>query len=380
MREISVGIIGYGFMGRTHTFGYVNLPLYFEPAPVRVKKLVMCTTSDKNVAAAEAAGYYEKVVRDWRTLIDDKSIEVIHVCTPNNLHLPMLQAAVEAGKYIYCDKPITATYGEAEALRGILDRARYAKTNQMCFHIRFFPSILRAKHLADEGFLGKVLGFRMNFLHSSNVDPDKPVSWKSDKVRGGGGVILDLGSHVLDLLTHLVGPIRRVRCVMKNFTPERPDGKGGRVRMEGEELAILTIELPGGALGTVELSKVATGTNDGMQFEIHGRQGAIKYDQMKPDWLGIYDARDPESPHGGTRGYKFIDCVRRYDPPGDKFPGPKVTIGWLRAHVQCLHHFLSALAKDEPADPDLRRGIEVQKLLDTAYRAVEADRLIDLQL
>ena len=98
MRELSVGIIGYGFMGRTHTYGYVNLPFYYEPLPVKIKKIVMCTTSDKNATLAQAAGYYEKVVRDWRVLIDDKTIDVIHVCTPNFLHREMLTAAVARAK------------------------------------------------------------------------------------------------------------------------------------------------------------------------------------------------------------------------------------------------------------------------------------------
>jgi hypothetical protein len=90
---------------------------------------------------------------------------------------------------------------------------------------------------------------------------------------------------------------------------------------------------------------------------------------MKANWLSIYDNRDPDSPLGGTRGWKAIDCLRRYDAPGDKFPGPKVAIGWLRPHVHCLYNFLAALAADRPADPDLLRGIEIQHLLDQAYRS-----------
>jgi hypothetical protein len=103
----------------------------------------------------------------------------------------------------------------------------------------------------------------------------------------------------------------------------------------------------------------------------------MKYHQMKPDWLGVYDAREPESPQGGMRGYKYIDCVRRYDTPGDKFPGPKVTIGWLRAHVHCLYNFLAAVADDRPTDPDLNRGIEVQKWLHLAYKSAENDQWVN---
>jgi predicted dehydrogenase len=370
-REVSVGIIGYGFMGRTHTFGYVNLPLYYEPAPVRVKKLVLCTTSEKNIQAARETGYYETIVRDWRQLIEDRSIEIIHICTPNFLHYDMLQAAIQAGKYIYCDKPITATYDEARKIETLIETTRYTKTNQMCFNLRFFPATLRAKQLMEQKFTGQVLNFRAHFLHSSNVDPARPVNWKSDKIKGGGGVIVDLGSHVFDILTHLLGPVRALRAETRIFTPLRPDGQGGQVKMDGEEMALITLEMENGALGTIEVSKVATGSNDELRFEIHGRDGAMRYNQMKANWLSVYDNRDSDTPLGGTRGWKAVDCLRRYEAPGDKFPGPKVSIGWLRPHVHCLYNFLAALAADRPADPDLKRGIEIQKLLHLAYRSAE---------
>jgi len=115
-----------------------------------------------------------------------------------------------------------------------------------------------------------------------------------------------------------------------------------------------------------------------MEFEINGCDGAMKYNQMEPDWLGVYDARDPENPQGGMRGYKYVDCVRKYDAPGDKFPGPKVTIGWLRAHVQCLYNFLAGVATDSPVQPDLMRGIEVQKWLGSAYQAAQTDQWVNL--
>jgi predicted dehydrogenase len=146
--------------------------------------------------------------------------------------------------------------------------------------------------------------------------------------------------------------------------------------MEGEEMAVITVEMESGALGTIEVSKVATGSNDELRFEIHGREGALRYNQMKANWLSIYDNRDPESPLGGRRGWKAVDCLRRYDAPGDKFPGPKVSIGWLRPHVHCLYNFLSALAGDRPAEPDLKRGVYVQKLLHLAYQSAESKQWI----
>ncbi len=377
MREVNVGIIGYGFMGKTHTFGYINLPMYFEAVPVKVKKLVMCTRSDKNVAAADATGYYDAVIRDWRTLIDDKSIDIIHICTPNNLHKDMLIAAIEAGKCIYCDKPITATYEQAKAIEEAIIRTGYDKTSQMCLNGRFMPATMRAKQLADEGFMGDVLSFRAVYLHNTNVDPQKVVNWKSDKAVCGGGVLIDLGSHILDMVTNLAGGVKRIWCRTDNFTPVRPDGHGGTVTIDADELGIMVVELTNGAVGTIETSKVATGMNDGLRFEIHGRDGAMKFDYMKPNWLGVYDGRDPDSPLGGNRGYKDIDCVRRYEPPAGKFPGPKVTIGWLEGHVHCLHNFLAAVAEGKQTEPSLGRGIQIAKWLNMAYRSAATGQWVD---
>lgn len=369
MPDVSVGIIGYGFMGRAHTFAYVTIPMYYDRPAVKVGRLVMCTRSDANVVAAEATGYYDRVVRDWRRLIDDQAIDIIHICTPNNLHYDMLAAAIEAGKYIYCDKPLTTTYAQARNIADLIRRTGYDKTAQMHMNVRFFPAILRAKQLVDDGALGDVLSFRVRQLHGTNVDPDIPVSWKSDKDVGGGGVILDLGPHAIDLITHLIGRPKRIFCRAENFTPVRPDGTGGTVRREGEELAVMIIELQSGGIGTLEVSKVATGANTELQLEVHGRRAAMTFDMMKPNWLGFYDTADPETPQGGTRGFKNIDCIQHY--PNAAFPPGKVAGGWLRPHVHCLHHFLDAVAHDRPADPSLHRGVEIQKWLHLAYQSAQ---------
>jgi len=377
MREITSAIIGFGFMGRTHTYGYRNLNLFYDPAPVRLKRLILCEAFAPAAEAAKAAGYYDEIRTDWREVVEDKSIDVVHICTPNAVHAEMIKAAAAAGKYIYCDKPMTATYEQAADVGRTLDALRYDKTNQLALNLRFFPATMRAKQLADEGFLGKVLTFRGVYLHNSNVDPTRVMNWKSDRKVCGGGVLLDLGSHILDLVTHLLGPVKRLWCHNVNVTPVRPDGKGGQVTMDAEEHSTVILELTSGATGVLEASKLASGTNDEARFEIHGRDGAMRFNSMDPNYLEVYDGRDPEKPLGGTRGYKAIDCVRRFDPPGGKFPGPKFAIGFLDGHAHSLFHFLAAVARDEPTEPSLRTGVILQKWMHLAYESAETGRWVE---
>jgi len=376
-RDVNVGIIGYGFMGRAHTYGYINLPLFYDPAPVRVNKLIMCTTSDNNVAAASATGYYTDVVRDWHRIIDDPTIDIVHICTPNNLHADMLIAAIDAGKAIYCDKPLTATWPQAQRVAHALHCANYHRPNQMHLNARFFPATMRAKHLVEAGRLGDVVSFRARQLHSTNIDPTKPVNWKSRVEIGGGGVILDLGAHVVDLMTHLLGPIRRILCRMQNFTPKRPNGTGEMIDVPPEELAVMLVEIQSGAIGTIHVSKVATGTNAELLFDIHGRSGAMRFDMMRPNWLGFFDTADDTSPLGGESGFKDIDCVGNYPRPGGAFPPGKVAIGWLQPHVHCLYEFLAAWSRDEESQPSLRRGVEIQRWLTLAYDSAKSNHWLD---
>jgi predicted dehydrogenase len=203
--ELGVGIIGFGFMGRTHTYGLVNIPLYYDPLPFRVKHISVCTRSERNQAAARALGYYRRVVGDYRQLVDDPEIDVICVSTPNRAHKEQLLAAMTANKHIYCDKPVVASPEAADEVRAALPG--YRGKSQVVLQYRFVPAVMRAKQLVEAGFLGRPFHYRGAYLHSSNIDPNKPLNWKSDKKRGGGGSMLDLVVHILDVTQNLVGDL-----------------------------------------------------------------------------------------------------------------------------------------------------------------------------
>ncbi len=375
MRALGVAVLGYGFMGRMHTYGYRTMPIYYEPPPVRMQLRVVCTSREQTAVRACQNGGFARWTTDWRSAVEADDVDIVHICTPNHLHFEQLRAAVAAGKHIYCDKPVTASLDEADALEDAL--RHYAGVAQTVLQYRFLPSTMRARQLIEQGFVGPLTHFRASYLHAGSVDPQKAVNWKSTAA-AGGGVIRDLGAHVIDLLWWLVGPFESVQCTSRIWSPERPrKGRPGeRMAVDAEEAAAMLLRCPDGAFGTVDVSKIATGSEDELRFEIHGRHGALRWNLMDPNYLEAFDEGTPDEPCGGSRGWKRLACVQRY--AGAAFPGPKFSIGWVRGHVECLHAFLTCVAEHRPAEPSLRDGLHLQRVLEAIRESAASEHWVAL--
>ena len=367
-KQYGIGLLGCGFIGKVHMYGHHVMPYYYKDLPWRARLVGVCTSRAETARKAADELCFEFGATDAAKVIEHPDVDVVHICTPNLLHRDELLAAIRAGKHIYCDKPLTSTWDEAKDVLAVLKG--YRGMHQMTFHNRFFTGTLRAKQLVQEGMLGKLTCFRCVYLHSGSVDPDKELSWKLDAAMGGG-VINDLGTHVIDLMNDLVGPFDEVLCVSRILFPDRPSRKDARVRVpvEAEDYSVLTVRKADGLVGTIEATKLATGAEDDLRFEIHGTRGALRFNLMDPNWLEVYDASAPETPIGGRRGWTRVACVQRYESPGGKWPTPKGSIGWLRGHVHCLYNFMDALHSGRKAEPGLQVGAEVQRIVEAAKRS-----------
>jgi len=361
MSEYRVGIIGFGFIGKVHAHGYLNLPLFYDPVPLRARITHVCTRRPETARRAAQALGADHAVTDWRSITESPDVDIVHVCTPNDAHLPQLLSAIAHGKHIYCEKPLVASLEEAAQVEAAL--AGYRGVHQMTFQNRFSPPAMRARQMIDEGFLGQVLQFRAAYLHGGSANPRAPLSWKL-----AAGVLADLGSHVLDLVHFLLGDYAALTAATHVAYPRRPaPGEPSRMAdVFAEDAVMLLAEMRSGAKGVLEATKLATGAEDEMRFEIHGSAGALRFNGMDPHHLQAYDATAPDSPVGGRRGWTLIDTGQRYPAPAAPFPGPKFAMGWLRIHLACLANFLQAVADGRPAQPDLRQGIYVQRLLHAA--------------
>jgi len=371
-KPLQVGFVGFGFIGKVHAYCHMNLPLFYDPPPLPTTLLGVCTSRPETARRAKERFGFALATDDYRDITENPDIDIVHITSPNSFHRDQLLSAMAAGKHIYCEKPLTVSLDEArEVERALLS---YRGTHQMCLQNRFFPATMRAKQLVEEGLLGQLLSFRACYLHSGSADPHAPLKWKLDRALGGG-VLLDLGSHVIDLVRHLCGEFEEVLMESTIAYAERPSvsDPGRKVPVEAEDLAVLLVRTISGALGTIEASKIATGTEDELRIEVHGSDGALRFNSMQPNYLELYERTDPEEPIGGTRGWRAIATVQRYPKPAD-FPGPKFSVGWIRTHLACLHSFLAAVASGRRAEPGLEVGIRTQEIMAAAQRSCESRR------
>jgi predicted dehydrogenase len=376
MKEIGVGIIGFGFMGKTHTLGYLTLPLFYPNLPFRIRLVGVCNRTRSVAERAKADLGFEFATDSLDDIFARDDIDVVNICTPNVNHKEAILKAIDAGKHFYCDKPLTASYDEAkevvESLKG------KDLINQVALHYRFYPATLRARQIVEEGRLGRIISFRACYLHSGSVDPLKPIGWKLDKKVSGGGVLYDLGSHALDLMYHLMGEYSSLFAKTQIVYDTRPGPRGDRIKIEADDATYIIAQMKCGAIGTIEASKVATGSNDELRFEIHGDKGAIRFNLMDPNWLEYFDNTVPEAPLGGTRGFIKIESVQRYDKPGGSFPSSKGSVGWLRGHIHCLYNFLSHVSDNTTANPSAEDGAYIQYVMDKAYESSVKGQWIEL--
>jgi predicted dehydrogenase len=369
MKTYGVGIIGAGFMGKTHTYNYVNMPLFHDDLPFKIRLVGICNRTLSKAERLKEDFSYEFCTSDYRELLDRKDIDIVDICTPNRAHHEQIAAAFAAGKHVYADKPLCVTDREADDLVGRAEAAaKEGVISQMAFHNRFYPAVKKIKNLVDGGFLGNLITFHCFYYHASNLDPKKSRGWRQDVMEAGGGVLYDMGSHALDLIYHLFGEYESAAMESVTLFPERADETGKMVKVDTEDHVLVNARLRNGAIGTIEASKIISGSNDDLDLDLYGTKGSIRFSLMNPGFVRVYDCRDEETPIGGRRGYKEIEALNKDPDSKSNFPGPRFNVGWLRGHVASAYNFVNCVHGNRPPEPSIKDGAYIQKLMNALYR------------
>jgi predicted dehydrogenase len=377
MKPLNIGLVGYGGIGRVHAMAYRDLLFHYDLPASAVRVVGVATTRPETAQQAAQQIGCDFWTDDYRKLIERDDIDVIDCCTQNNAHEAVVVAAARAHKHIYCEKPLALNVAEGQRMVEAVQAA--GVNSQMTFHFRFYPAMLRARQLIEEGFVGRIFSFRARYYRASYINPDKPLSWRQQKDVAGGGALFDLGSHILDLVYYLLGDFGSVQAVLDTLIKERPiAGQAGQKgRVDVDDIALLHVRMADGTLGLVEISRMGTGTTNDLIVEIYGERGAIRFDLNSPDWLEVYDVRDPEQPLGGMRGFRRLETVQRYE--GQKVPDWTMTPSFARAHAECQYRFLKAIWDNRPASPSLADGLHIQRVMEAAMRSSAAGGWVNVK-
>ncbi|MFW6181652.1 MAG: Gfo/Idh/MocA family protein [Spirochaetota bacterium] len=366
MQTYGVGIIGAGFMGKTHTYDYVNMPLYYDGLPFKVRLVGICNRTLSKAERLRDDFGFDFATSDYRDLLERDDIQVIDVCTPNHLHREQIIASLRAGKHVYADKPLCITDREADEI--VAEARKTGLVRQVAFHYRFYPWSLKIKMMIDEGFLGRPLSFRVTYYHASNIKTKKHRGWRQNMAESGGGTLFDMGSHALDLIYWFLGEYESMSMDSMILYPRRPDEQGNLVEVTAEDHVLINARMRSGALGTLEISKIIAGSNDDLVIELYGDQGAIRFDSMQSCYVRAYDNREPDSPIGGRRGYTAVETMNKDPESRGNFPGPRFPIGWLRGHLGSQHRFMTCVHEGRQAAPSFEEGAYIQKIMNKLYR------------
>jgi predicted dehydrogenase len=346
--EIGVGMLGYAFMGKAHTNAYKKIPYMMYPPPA-VPRLVAVAGRDEAAVAEAARRYgYEGYYTDWRDLVADDRVQLFDNGGPNDLHAEPSIAAAEAGKHVFCEKPLARTGEEA---RRMLDAVNKAGVKHMvAFNYRFVPAIRLAYDLIQSGRLGQIYHFRAVYLQEWIMPHyGTPLIWRLDRDVAGSGALGDLGAHIIDLGRHLVGEMTGVSALTRTFIKERPLTSGqGTGPVNVDDAFVATVEFDNGAIGTVEATRFAAGRKNYNRFEINGEKGSIVFNlermnELKVFWVG----EEPKE----TQGFHDVLVTEGYHPWWSNWWPHGHIIGWEHSFVHELTHFLDCIVNDKEVGP-----------------------------
>jgi predicted dehydrogenase len=376
MSSFRVGLIGYGGIGRVHALAYRSIPFYYALPNDALHVAAVATSRAETAQIAAREIGCESWTADYRELLARPDIDAIDCCTPNDSHEEILVAAARAGKHIYVDKPLAM--GMADGARIVQAVREAGVLGGMTFNVRYYPAMQRARQLMEDGFLGRIFSFRGRYYRSSYIDPLKPMSWRLRKDKSGGGALLDLGAHIIDLLYFLLGDFAEVQATLETLIKERPDASGSseRIPVDVDDIALLHARTAAGTLGLIEISRMGTGKTNEVVVEIFGEKGALRFDASDPSWLEVYDVRDPDKPLGGMRGVRRVETSSRFD--GARAPDWTMPPDFVRTHAECQYQFYKAVSAGRMPVPSLEDGLHIQAVMAAAERSSEQKRWVSI--
>ena len=360
-KTLRIGLIGIGFMGRTHSNGYNRIRNFFPELQYKPELKAACSRNADKVKAFAAQWGYESFETDWKKLIERNDIDAIDICTPNDSHAEIAIAAAAKGKMILCEKPLSRNLEEGQKMVDAVEKAKVPNT--IWYNYRRVPAVSLAKQIIDSGKLGKIFHYRANFLQDWTISPELPQGgeglWRLDVEAAGSGVTGDLLAHCIDTAMWLNGGITDVSAVTETFIKQRMHQLSGKVQKVGiDDACIFHCHFENGSLGLFESTRYARGHKALYTFEINGEHASIRWDLHDLNRLEYFDHRDDSI----VRGWRSILVTDGDQPYMKRWWVPGLIVGYEHTFVHQAADFLHSLETGEPCHPTFKDAMETQKV------------------
>lgn len=363
-KELRIGLIGCGFMGRTHSNAYNRVKNFFPDLEYQPKLQAVCSRNEEKVKSFADQWGYASYETDWKTLISRDDIDAVDICTPNNMHAEIAIAAAKAGKMVLCEKPIARNLEEAQLMVDEIAKANVRNT--VWYNYRRLPAVTLAKKIVDSGKLGKIFHYRSNFLQDWTINENLPQGgrafWRMDAEAAGSGVTGDLLAHCIDTAMWLNGGIMDVSAMTETFVKQRVHEDTGKLQdVKIDDACIFHCHFENGSLGLFESSRYARGHKALFTLEINGEKGSLKWDLHDLNRLEYFDNSDDSI----IRGWRSIHVTDGDQPYMDKWWVPGLSIGYEHSFVHQAADFLKSLESEDVCAPTFKDALETQKVCES---------------
>jgi predicted dehydrogenase len=343
-KQLNVAMIGQGFMGRAHSNAFHQVGHFCESSyDLRLK--VICGRNQAQLQAMATRWGWEELASDWQSVVERKDVDVIDICTPNYLHAPIAISAAQAGKIVLCEKPLAMSVEEAERMANAAENV----PTLVWFNYRRVPAIALAKKLLEEGRLGQIYHYRAAYLQSWGADTPSPDAWRFKPSEAGSGAMGDLLSHSIDLALLLNGSLDEVSALIHTFASGR----------EVDDAVLTLVRFTNGSIGSFEATRFAIGCSNRNGFEIHGAQGAIRFDLEDLNRLQVFDVGD----RAEVQGSHNVLVTGPGHPYTSDFWPPGHILGYEHTFILTLADFLRSLESNETFHANFEDGVNVQRVL-----------------
>jgi predicted dehydrogenase len=360
-KKLNIGLIGGGFMGRTHSNGYNRIGNFFPELEYQPILKAVCFRNETKVKAFAEQWGFESYETDWRKLIERDDIDAVDICTPNDTHAEIAIAAAKAGKMILCEKPLARNLEESAEMVDAIEKA--GVRNTVWYNYRRIPAVTLAKNIVASGKLGKIYHYRANFLQDWTINENLPQGgeglWRMDAAVAGSGVVGDLLSHCVDTAIWINGGISEVSGMTETFVKERMHQLTGKVEeVHIDDACSFFCRFNNGSLGLFESTRYARGHKALYTFEINGANASIRWDLHDLNRLEYFDNGDESN----LRGWRSIHVTDGEQPYMNKWWVPGLGIGYEHSFVHQAADFLKSIETNTPCSPTFREALETQKV------------------
>ncbi|MCY4327313.1 MAG: Gfo/Idh/MocA family oxidoreductase [Rhodobacteraceae bacterium] len=362
-KQLRIGMVGYGFMGRTHSNAFMQASRFFDLGYKPELSIVCARNQERAQAFADQWGY-GGVETDWQKLVARNDIDLIDIAAPNDMHHDIAIAAAESGKMVMCEKPLGRTTTESRAM---VDAVRKAGVpNMVWYNYRRIPAVTHAKNLIDSGKLGRIFHYRAQFLQDWTISEDLPQGgealWRLEKSVAGSGVTGDLLAHCIDTAMWLNGRIENVTAMTETFIKKRKHNLTGQI----EKASAFMARFRNGSLALFEATRFARGHKALYTFEINGENASLIWDLHDLHRLQFFDHHD----EGTERGWRSIHVTDGEHPYMDKWWVPGLSIGYGESFIHQAADFIKGLDGD-PATPTFADAHETDLVTDAVLKSAE---------